>query len=174
MSAPLNSLTTGSYSKLEWRQTKGRNSELKADDRAIGTMAFRSSFGTFATAKIGDQCWTFKRVGFFQQRVEIRSCNSEAALGEFQNNTWANGGTLAMKGGPKFKATSNFWNSKWQVDDEKGRQLLRFEYGGVFKKKAHVKISAEARALDELPLLVALSWYLVVMLSEDSAAVVAT
>lgn len=172
MSAPLNTLTTGSYAKLEWRQrtASSRASELSADGRPVGTLAFRSAFGTLATAEIGSACWTFKRVGFFQQKVEIRACGSDAPVAEFVNATWKGGGTLAMKGGPSFRATSNWWNTKWQVEDEEGRVLVRFEYGGVFRMSAQVKISPEARGLAELPLLVAVSWYLVLMLAQDAAS----
>lgn len=173
MSAPLNSLTTGSYHKLEWKQVKAstRESELKADDRAFGSLKFRSALGTLATASIGDMCWTFKRVGFFQHRVEVRECDSDAAIAEFANSTWTGGGTLTMKGGKRFKATSNMWGTKWEVQDDAGRVLLRFDYGGVFKLAAKVKITADARALPELPLLVAISWYLVLMLNADAAVV---
>jgi len=169
MSAPLNSLTTGSYEKLEWRQRKAasRESELSADGRRLGTLTFRSAFGTFATAEIGSACWTFKRVGFFQQRVEVRACGSEAPIAEFVNATWSGGGTLRVRNGPTFRATSNWWNTKWQVETENGGVLLRFDYGGVFRKSAQVKVSAVARGLAELPLLVALSWYLVLMLAQD-------
>lgn len=172
MSAPLNSLTTGSYHKLEWRQLKGlrRDAELKADDRALGTMTFRSEFGTLATARIGDDCWTFKRVGFFQQRVQVRECDSTDPIGEFLNATWKGGGTLIMRGGKTFKATSNVWSTKWEVQDDSGRVLLRFDYGGVFKLSAKIKVMAQARQLPELPLLIALSWYLIVMLAADAAA----
>jgi len=174
-SAPLNALTTGSYAELEWRQLKGlsRDGELSMDGRAIGSLKFRSGLGTFATAKIGDACWTFKRVGFFQQRVEIRECGAETPIARFANATWSGGGTLTMTGGRAFKLTTNWWNTKWQVEDADGRVLLRFDYGGAFKRRATVKVAAAARAVPELALLVALSWYLVVMLwAEAESAVI--
>lgn len=172
MSAPLNSLTTGSYSTLEWRQTSamGRDSELAADDRVIGALTFRSAWGTLATATIGNACWTFKRVGFFQQRVEVRECGSDDAAAGFGNATWAGGGTLTVRGGREFRMTTNWWNTKWEVQEADGRVLLRFDYGGAFRRRAHVKISHEARALPDLPLLVAVSWYLIVMLLDDASS----
>lgn len=175
-SAPLNALTTGSYAQLEWRQRKSlsRDGELLMDGRAIGSLAFRGSMGTLATAAIGDACWTFKRVGFFQQRVEIRECGADTPLAQFVNATWSGGGTLTVSGGRTFKATTNFWSTKWQVEDADGRVLLRFDYGGVFKRRANVKVASEARAVPELALLIALSWYLVVMLwaEQESAAII--
>ena len=172
MSAPLNSLTTGSYHKLEWRQVKGlkRDAELTADDRPLGSLGFKSQFGTLATARIGDDCWTFKRVGFFQSRVEVRECGANEAIAEFRNATWTGGGTLTMKGGRTYRATTNWWNTKWEVHDDTGRVLIRFDYGGVFKLSAKIKVMALARQVAELPLLIALSWYLIVMLADDAEA----
>jgi len=173
-SAPLNALTTGSYAQLEWRQLKSlsRDGQLLMDGREIGSLAFRSSMGTLATAKVGDACWTFKRVGFFQQRVDVRECGADASIGQFVNATWSGGGTLTVSG-RTFKATTNFWSTKWQVEDADGRVLLRFDYGGVFKRRANVKVAAAARAVPELALLIALSWYLVVMLwAEQESAVI--
>lgn len=175
-SAPLNALTTGSYADLEWRQVKAtsRDSELVMDGRAIGSLAFRSRFGTLATATIGDACWTFKRVGFFQQRVEMRECGAETPIAQFVNATWTGGGTLTVPRGRAFRLTTNWWSTKWQVEDADGRVLMRFDYGGVFKRRANVKVASEARALPELALLIAISWYLIVMLwsEEQSAAVI--
>lgn len=172
MSAPLNLLTTGSYDKLEWKQMKGLrlDSELQADKRVIGTLEFRSTFGTYATATIGSACWTFKRVGFFQNRVEVRECGSDDAVAEFVNATWTSGGTLRLRGGREYRATSNLWNTKWEVQDAAGNSLVRFDYGGAFKLAAKVKITAAARSLEDLPLLVVISWYLVMMLHADAAS----
>jgi len=176
MSAPLNTLTTGSYSTLEWRQPKTmvRDSELAADDRVIGALTFRSRWGTLATAAIGSACWTFKRVGFLRPRVQVRECGSDDPIAEFGNATWAGGGTLTLRGGRGFRMTTNWWNTKWEVQDLDGRVLLRFDYGGAFRLRAHVKISHEARAQPELPLLVALSWYLVIMLWDDASTAALT
>ena len=171
-SSALNALTTGSYARLEWRPLKGlsRDAELSMDGRPIGTLMFRSPFGTLATATIGNACWTFKRAGFFEPRVHVRDCRSDEQIAEFVNNTWAGGGTLTLHGGRTFKATTKLWKRKWEIEDAEGRVLLRFDYGTSFKMRARVKIPSEARAIADLPLLVAFSWYLVVMLSAEHGA----
>lgn len=171
-SSALNALTTGSYARLEWRPLKGlsRDAELSMDGRPIGTLTFRSTFGTFATAAIGHACWTFKRTGFLQPRVHVRDCGSDDQIAEFVNNTWSGGGTLTLPSGRTFKMTTKLWKARWEVEDAEGRVLLRFDYGTSFKMRARVKIPSEARAIAEVPLLVAFSWYLVVMLSAEHGA----
>ena len=39
--------------------------ELTSSDEPVGTLRFRSSWGTLAEAEGGDGRWTFKRVGFW-------------------------------------------------------------------------------------------------------------
>jgi len=156
----------------EWHQLKSGRPEFELLDgvRVIATLAFSNSLGTLATATAGAAGWTFKRVGFFQQRVSIRARGSEASLGEFVNGTWTEGGTLTLRNGRRFNATTNLWNTKWRVEDDAGRLVLRFDYGGVFRLHAFVDLAEGARDLAELPLLLTLSWYLVVMQAREAEA----
>jgi hypothetical protein len=158
--------------KPEWHQPRATRSEfeLRDDGKVIASLSMNSMFGTLATAKAGPACWTFKRVGFFQQRVSIRACGSEESLGEFVNGTWAGGGTLVLRDGRRFNATTNWWNTNWQVEDESGRVVLRFDYGGIFSLHAGVDIAPASQDLPELPLLLTLSWYLIVMHARDAEA----
>jgi hypothetical protein len=59
-------------------------------------------------------------------------------------------------------------------------ELVSFESGlgqsklaDLFKTQARVEIDLRGRALPELPLLVLLGWYLIVLQKEDAAAVAA-
>ena len=170
----LRDLDANDFRTLMWRQPSSfsRDSDLRAGDLPVGTLSFRSGFGTHATGVIGDDCFTFKRVGFWQQRVSVRHCNDDREYGEFVNATWSKGGTLTLAGGRTYRATSNFWNTKWQIEDSQGRVVVRFDYGGAFKLAAVVDVPEDFRTLPDLALLVLLSWYLVVMLASDAGAAV--
>lgn len=163
---------TPDLGELQWAQPRAsrRTFELRSGERLVATLAMRSVWGTLARAETAAACWTFKRVGFFQQRVEVRPCDSDTSIGMFVNATWAGGGTLTMPDGRTFRATTNFWSTKWRIEDEHGAELLRFDYGGVFRLRAHVHVADHARDLAELPLLLTLSWYLIVMLAQDAAS----
>ncbi len=164
---------------LRWSQpSAGRMEyELRSNGEIVATLKFRSMWGTLATAESGDGCWTFKRVGFWQNKASIRSCGSEVDLAVFRNNTWDNGGTLEFQNGRRFKATTNFWSTNLTFQTEADEPLVRFKYGGVFHRAAEVEILPRGRNVPDAPLFVLFGWYLAIMLDSDSgaaAAVIAT
>jgi len=157
---------------LKWAQPKmsKHEYELLAEQQLLATLKFRSMFGTLATGESGDGCWTFKRVGFWQNKATIRECGSETDLATFKNNTWSSGGTLEFVAGPTFRATTNFWMSKYEFRTGGDEPLLRFKYGGTFRLSSTVEVLPAASALRELPLLVLFGWYLAINLHNDAAA----
>lgn len=158
--------------ELKWEQpsTWKMEYELRAGEQLIATLRFRSSFGTFATAESADGCWTFKRVGFWQGRATVHECGSETEIALFRNNTWSGGGTLELPDGRKFPATTNFWQTKLEFQNESGSTLLQFKSGGLLHLSATVEIDPSAVSSAELPLMVMLGWYLIVMIHADAAA----
>ncbi|HPH95593.1 MAG TPA: hypothetical protein PKW33_07695 [Anaerolineaceae bacterium] len=147
--------------------------ELRLEDgQPAASLVFRSSFGTFATAESGDGCWTFKRVGFWQNKASIRACSAEVDLAEFHNNTWSSGGTLIYPNGRHFKATTNFWMTQLQfrLDEE---PLVNLKIKSGFKLSAEVSLLPAGLQQPELPVLTLFAWYLAVMLSSDAAATMA-
>lgn len=161
--------------ELKWTQPAALKMqyELHAGEELAARLAFRSSFGSFAMGQSADGCWTFKRAGFFQTRVTIRVCNEETDIAVFRNNTWSGGGSLELRGGRKLLATTNLWQTNLEFKTESGETLIRFKSGGVIHLSALVEIQPTAAGLTELPLLVMLGWYLIVMMHMDSAASVA-
>lgn len=160
---------------LRWSQSSAlklkEESELRAGADLGGTLKLRSMLGTLATAESADGCWTFKRVGFFQNRATIRARGSERDVAVFKNNTWTAGGTLEFPDGPTFRATTNFWLTSLEFRTDTDEPLVRLKYGGFFRRSADVEISSQARAVVQLPLLVLFGWYLLVMLDRDAGAV---
>jgi hypothetical protein len=163
---------------LKWIQPKALQeayelrSSVSTGDDPVATLRFRSAFGTLARAESSDGCWTFKRVGFWQNKATVRACEGDSDLAVFKNNTWNDGGTLEFADGRIFKATTNAWMTRFEFQTETEQLLLRFKYEGVFRLSAMVEIQPLAYSLVELPLLVLFGWYLAVMLYHDSSAAV--
>jgi hypothetical protein len=162
--------------ELKWVQPSAlkMNYELRAGEETAATLRFRSSLGSLATAESADGCWSFKRVGFFQTHVTIRQCGSEEDIAVFRNNTWRGGGTLEFPNGSKIPATTNFWQTKLEFQNEVGDPLIRFQQGGLLHLSATVEVLPEAVRLADLPVLGILGWYLIVMMNMDAAAITAT
>jgi len=156
---------------LKWVQPRLKEEyQLLTGETLAATLNFRSSWGTLAFAISGDGDWTFKRIGFWENKASIRAKDSEEDLAIFTNNTWSSGGTLEFADGKRYKATTNFWMTRmeWQTEDE--QPLIGFQIGGFFKQSADVEILPAAARLPELPILVLFGWYLILMLQRDAAA----
>lgn len=147
--------------------------ELHAGEEIAARLAFKSPFGSLATGASGDGCWTFKRAGFLQTRLTVRACGEETDIAVFRNNTWSGGGTLEMTGGRRLFATTNLWETNLEFKTESGESLLRFKGKGSIHVSARVEIQQGAIGLAELPWLVMLGWYLIVMLHMDFTGVIA-
>jgi hypothetical protein len=160
---------------LKWEQPDMFKNvyELRSREEQVATLNFRSMWGTLATAESADGCWTFKRVGFWQNKATVRVCGFDQDLAVFTNNTWTQGGTLEFAGGGAFKATTNFWMTNYEFQTDLGEPLVRFEYGGFFRLSAEVAILPAARTLEQLPVLVLFGWYLAINLHNDSGAAAA-
>jgi hypothetical protein len=156
--------------ELLWIQpsAKARTFELRADDDVVATLSFQRR--TLADAESGGQRWTFKREGFWHPRVTVRLAGSDDDAAVFTPR-WAGGGALVLKEGRTLQlVAANLWQSEWVWNEGKSR-LMRFTGGqGLIKAKGAVAIQAEASQLKELPLLVLLGWYLILLFSDDAAA----
>jgi hypothetical protein len=159
--------------QLKWVQPSAlkMHYELRAGDELVATLRFRSTLGTFATAESADGCWTFKRIGFRQTRVTVRACGVDTDIATFNNNTWKAGGTLEFPDGRKFPATTNFWQTKLEFQNESGDTLIQFQSGGLMHLSATVEIQHSPVGLSELPMMVILGWYLIVMIYMDAAVI---
>ncbi len=158
--------------ELRWTQPHAlkMDYEMRAGEEIAATLRFRSSFGSFATAASADGTWTFKRVGFWQTRVTVRAAGAEADQAVFKNNTWNGGGTLELPGGRKYPANSNFWATRYEFRRETGEPLISYtNIRGVMRISSQVEIHGPAQEIAEMPWLVSLGWYLMVMLYMDSA-----
>ena len=158
--------------EINWKQPNAfkMEYELRAGEEVIGTLNFRSSFGSMATAECVDGCWTFKRTGIFKPKVTIRVCDSENEIGVFNNNTWSGGGTLELTNGQKLMASTNFWQTNFEITTESGRSLIQYHHSGVVRLSSKVNILPAATGYPELPWLVMFGWYLAVLLNRDSGA----
>jgi hypothetical protein len=116
-------------------------------------------------------------VGFFTARVTIRSPGSDADLAVFKPS-WGYGGTLEAPGRAYAWRKLDFWGNKWGFFWPEGTALLRFGYAGgrgtLFKLEGAVEVSPGSVSTNpDMPLLVTLGWYIMVLMHDDNAAVAA-
>ena len=183
----MESLQVTPDSRPHWAQPKAleRAFELRDGNRLLGTLQFPKSLGSLAVASLAAGEWTFKRVGFFRARVTVRSAGQEIDLAVYQPKGWGSEGELHFASGRSYLwKPANFWATRYAFVDGAGRPVVTFKPGSeesklsaLFKFQALVEIDPSAGQLQELPLLVSLGWYLMILHHQDAAsagAVVAT
>ena len=178
----MEALSTVVGMQLHWIQPKTfeRWFELRVGESLFATLCFEKAFGTLATAESADGSWTFKRVGFLNPRVTVREVGAEANLAIYQPKFWGDG-SLEFPDGRVFHwKSTNFWGTQWGFADSGENLLFALKPGvdkpklsDLFKTQAIVEIDPRGRALAELPLLVLLGWYLMILHQDDAAATTA-
>lgn len=159
--------------ELEWRQPSAlsRSYELKSGDSVLATLKFTKTLGTLATASASGSVWTFKRTGFLNPVVTARAEGSDSNLAEFRAKWTARSGSLEMATGESLVMRAlNFWGSEWGVEDGQGRLLMKIHEKGVVHSSARYEVTEIGRLRQDLGLLLCLSWYVLILMAEDSAA----
>ena len=155
--------------KLMWVQTNWLKSkyELRAKELCLATltrkMICKIGFSSFATGESDEGCWTFKRAGFLKRRVMIRNCDQDDDIAVFKQTILKGGGTLELSDGRHILVTTNFWQTKLQFNTEQGELLFAYKIYGAC---ADLMIEAEAAEMPELPWMVMLGEYLIVMMEQ--------
>jgi len=164
----------------QWVQPKmsERRYELRAGELFFAELAFQSMFGSLAQATTADASWTLKRVGFFNPRVTVRNTGQEQELLVYRPDWTGVEGRVDFTGGSVYQwKPANFWATHYAMRDAKGETLVLFRQGiedaslkDVFKVQARVEIQPAAQYLADMPLLLVLGWYLMILQADDSAA----
>jgi hypothetical protein len=151
-----------------------REYDLLAGDAVVATLRWEKAFGSLATAMTAEGSWTFKRAGFLSPRVTVRIAGAETDLASLKAR-WRGDGTLEFGDGRRYRWThAGFWHTEWFFANESGEPLMRlrpkFALAGP---AADVTIEPAAASIPDLPLLITLAWYLVVLMSQDAGGATA-
>ena len=147
--------------ELVWVSTGQELSfELRAGEEVVGRLQLDASQrGDSDTA---DQRLTLKREGFLRPHVNIRVPGSQDNVGIFRTS-WKKGGTLATDAGRQFRLrVPTLLKWQWTWTDIREKPLVHLKDEGT------VIIEPDAAALKEVPLLIVLGWYLLVVWAQDA------
>ncbi len=165
--------------RIFWTQENAMDKSFRlfSDEQLIGTLDFRSIFGTLAEATTSIQTWTFKRVGFLNVRVTVRKPDEDLDYAVFYPRIFGDGLLQIMDGRSFSWAPLNFWRTKWMFFDNGDIPILQFAEGGqefkiseIFKTQAEVTILDASLSTQELALLVPFGFYLLILHKNDAAA----
>ncbi len=161
--------------ELTWAQPSALRNEyrLTADREAVGGLRWEKAFGSLASGEVAGGRWTFKRVGFLHPRVTVRIAGSEVDVATMEPS-WTGSGPVQFSDGRGYRWTkTSFWRSEWTMAAQDGRILIQFLPRASLRMRAMVVVDPSARSICELPVLLLLGWYLLVLMSQDAAVAVA-
>lgn len=149
-----------------------RRFELKSEDEVVATLEWKKLLGTLAEARSADGDWTFKREGFFHPRVTIRRAGDEENLAVFKPDP-GDDGFVEFIDGRRFRwAHTDFWATKWALQEAEGGNIAEIAPSGHFKtmlsQEGTVEVSINRKDTKDLSLLIALGWYLMISLADDT------
>ncbi|MCC6612895.1 MAG: hypothetical protein IT320_05405 [Anaerolineae bacterium] len=157
---------------LHWMQPSmwRREYELRTGNgELIGKMNRRGFWREVAEVEAVGNRWTFRRLGFFNRRIEIQSVGTGESPAQFDYRFV--GGKLIFPDGRELVwRSSNFWSTRWAWSLPDGTPIVGFKIGGAFKINSEISLDPELADQKGLPLLIFLGWYLYLLHRDDSAA----
>ena len=156
-----------------WRQPSQlrQEYELVVGEDTVATLRWRKNVGTTAVARSPDGTWSFKASGFLSPRVTLRLPNSDFDFAVFRPRATGEGVLEPMAGQHFTWRCVNFWQNAWAFFDGNGARLLQIRPEDAQPKvTGAVTIDPHGADCQETGYLVALGWYLLVLMAEDAAA----
>ncbi|HTW40220.1 MAG TPA: hypothetical protein VMF04_05125 [Thermoplasmata archaeon] len=160
---------------LRWLRTSEEPLEfdLLAGDQGVARLAWSGPSGSLATARTANAAWTLKRVGFLNPRVTVRADGTPADAARL--SVHFNYHRIEVAGGSTYRFhRAGVLVPAWKVTTEGGRELLHIEPVREGRKLmgGAVIAPADATGVPDLPILLAVSWYFIVLAwFEDEALV---
>jgi hypothetical protein len=162
----------GQSSALVWirpERTRGQF-ELRSRETVLATLTW--SRGSSALAQWGAGQYHFNRQGWLRPRVLVRDASAGDTSDPLATFT-QRGGALTFHDGRVFLWKKPKWLTNERIWAEAaGTELVRFRAGR--HSTVSVTTSPEAAQQTELPVLILLGQYLLVLAAQDEAAVAAT
>ena len=152
---------------------KSRGSNSGGSDRSSSydlTMKLPKMLSSAAVFQCEEGSWIIVRSGFLSSKTVIRPENSNEAIATYTARAWRGGGTVELSNGRKLQLHMNMWKRtfEWRTDDDES--LVQMKGRGFLKYFVDVSMSRSAAKWPELPLLVALLFYQMLMMRRDSAS----
>jgi hypothetical protein len=151
-----------------WTSRGRRTFELRSASKAYALLRWQPGYKTRALATTARGEWTFERRTFWYPHVRVRERDEVVAT--YRPGWLANGRLKSKRGGSWAWRGLSVWRRRYGFIDDRGEPLVEFRAQLRLPPAAEVRLGDRAYGLDEVPLLVALGWYLTILAFDDLAA----
>jgi hypothetical protein len=164
--------TAGTGMALRWVQPRACEGwyELRSGRQLLATLRCEAGRASVATGGSAHSYWTFKQVGCYNRHVTVREAGTEATVAVYRPR-WLGDGSVQFPDGRVYCwRPSDFRATQWCFHDEGGHPLLSFQCG---VEQAGLEVHRTGQARPELPLLMTLGWYLLLLRKRETSAAAA-
>jgi hypothetical protein len=156
---------------LTWSQPKAMRSvhELRFGPDLVATLQFPKMLSSAAVAESGDGRWALERTGVLNTRVIVRKPESDLPLATYTPRAFKTGGKVQLASGKALLLRRSIWESRTELVTEGGEPLVEMQSRGFFRHFVDVKINRRALQYEELPCLVMLLFYSILLRRRDAA-----
>jgi hypothetical protein len=160
-------------SELRWIQSSRLESKLMTwENEVVASLAWKTSWGSFATGESAEGTWTIKRGGFLHPRITVREAGSDSNMGVISMSPGGTG-TLTFTSGSVY-LLEKFKGGLGVLDSKRKRILLLKPLWSTRNVEALVSFD-DKDDQENLSLLAILCWYVIFLVSnyDNNAAFVA-
>ena len=159
---------------LRWLRRSPTASEfhLLSGDTLLGSLSWTKAEGSLALAQIAERELTIKRIGFLHPHVTVRRKGDPKDLARLASHLSHH--RIELAGGTRYDLRrAGLLVPAWQLLAEDGTEMLHIEpvREGRRLEGGTVQVAGAARDLTELPLLVLLTWYFIVLSWREDEAI---
>jgi hypothetical protein len=158
---------------VEWRHPElfAKRFELTADGAVVMTLRFEKVFGSLATAEWDGGAYTLKRGGFLSPKVTIREAGGTLDLALLEM-TFSGTGRLHLDGETFVLKPRGFLGSRWGLVTALNEDVFLLQHRGMSGYEAVVNVTELGLGQARLGMLLAMSWYTVVLTQDDTSTAV--
>jgi hypothetical protein len=141
---------------------------LTSEGNLLGTLQWEKILSSSAFAESADGKWSFTKKGIIKQQIIIRVIETEHDIAKFSIN-WNGSGKLEF-GEEQNKFNWNrtsLLHNEWSFTDTNEKKIVTLK-PRLIKSECDVEITKTSQSTSINFLLIALGWYLIVLLSTDS------
>jgi hypothetical protein len=147
-----------------------RELQLEAGSERLAVLRWEKVLGTAADAESGDGRWRIARRGPLAMQFVVRDAASDAEVATMTRN-WRGRGEARFASGTGFKwDREGFWRSEHFWTSATGERLITWRTRIGWTTRYEMEVMEGARRLPELPVLVLLGTYVMVMMSRQRHA----
>jgi hypothetical protein len=167
-------LADGLYGDLVWSRPGVFRRELRLESGSdvLAVLRWENLFSFEAVGESADGRWIFGRrhAASLLGTTVVREADTQAELATFTRH-WRGTGTLRFASGAEFKfERSGFWRPVHFWSSSRQPRLVAFQTSYGFRRRYQMEVDPAARGVAELPVLVLLGGYLMVLLHRQGHA----